>query len=542
MRLIADSGSDLKKLTRSAAQVTAEALGDSSMILLLNTDGEKVNVSAFHDIDPTAGSLMQKLVEATIEFPRDQGLTGRVLRSGEPILITSIPRKQLIAVTLPVFVEYIKRVGVKSALVVPLIGRSGVLGVISLARHRGSESYTLEDQAFVTEIAFRTAMAIENGMLFDSLRTEIKRRVSTKEALDASEEHFRSIFEATTLGVQILDLVGTMMNANQAFQKMLGYTEAEMIGKNFQDFLHPDDTVEVRRHFNTLKLDSGADRQFEHRAILKDGSTIWVKTLFSGVRHSGADSSLEFIVAMSENITEQKLLQSEMVELKNRLQEGQELERLRLARELHDGPMQDLQGERYRIEELRKKAKPPLRDALEEVSRDIEKVIENLRNSAKELRPPTLSSFGLETAIRSYMRDFQDKYPHIRVHLVLARDQQLLPEEMRLTLFRVLQQSLTNVVRHSQATRVWVNFSFDEGKVSLMIRDNGKGFKVPTNWIGLVRNRHYGLAGMAERISDQGGTFTVESEPQKPTVVQAVIPWNGKSPDLKPFDKDSSLS
>jgi PAS domain S-box-containing protein len=509
---------------------------------LLNTDGEKVSVSAFHDIDQTAGSLMQKLVEATIEFPRDQGLTGRVLRSGEPILITSIPRKQLIAITLPVFVEYIKRVGVKSTLVVPIIGRSGVLGVISLARHRGSESYTLEDQAFVMEIAFRIAMAIENSMLFDSLRAEIKRRVSTKQALDTSEEHFRSIFEATMLGVQILDLVGTIVNANQAFQKMLGYTEADMIGKNFQDFLHPDDAVEALQHFNELKLDSEADRQFEHRAILKDGSTIWVKTLFSGVRHGGTDSSLEFIVGMSENITGQKQLQFEMVELKNRLQEGQELERLRLARELHDGPMQDLQGERYRIEELRKKAKPPLRDALEEVSRDIEKVIENLRNSAKELRPPTLSSFGLETAIRSYMRDFQDKYPHIRVHLVLARDQQLLPEEMRLTLFRVLQQSLTNVIRHSEARQVWVKFSFDEGKVSLMIRDNGKGFKVPSTWIGLVRNRHYGLAGMAERISAQGGTFTVESEPQKPTVVQAAIPWSGKSPDLKPFGKDSPSS
>ena len=539
MRLLAGSAGDLKQLTSSVAQVTAEALGDSSMILLLNTDGEKVNVSAFHDIDPVAGYLMEKLVEATIEFPRDQGLTGQVLRSGEPILLPSIPRKQLLSATLPVFVEYINRVGVKSVLVVPLIGRNGVLGVISLARHRGSKSYTLEDQSFVSEIAFRAAMAIENSLLFESLRAEIKRRIFTKEALDISEKHFRSIFESTILGLQTLDLVGTVLNANPAYQKMLGYTEAELVGKNIHDYLYPDDTGEVIHHFNELKLASITNPTFEHRIIHRDGSIIWVKTLFSAIRHGGANGSLVYVVAMHENISEQKQLQSEMTELKNRLQDGLELERLRLARDLHDGPLQDLQSERYKIEELRKQAKPPLREELAGLSRHIEKIMEALRSSAKELRPPTLSNFGLEKSIRSYARDFQEKYPQIRLQLVLARDRLTLPEEVRLTLFRVLQQSLANVVRHSEATHVQVTFAFDAEQARLMVRDNGKGFSVPPNWISFVRRGHYGLAGLAERITDQGGVFTVESTPQNPTVIQAVVPLNGKVTHTEPLNRAS---
>ena len=538
MRLIADNAGDLKKLSNSVAQVTAEALGDSCMIMLLNTDGEKVNVAAFHDIDPLAGHLLEKLLEATLEFPRDEGMTGKVLRSGEPILIPTIPRKQLIAVTLPVFVEYIKRVGVKSVLVDPMIGRNGVLGVISLARHRGSKSYTPVDQAFVKEIAFRAAMAIENNQLFESLRAEMKRRISTKEALETSEEHFRSIFESTTLGAQILDMFGTILSANPASQKILGYTEVELIGRNIRDFLFQDDMEVFSLRFNDLKLSNISGQPFEYRIVRKDGKIFWLKTTFSGVHQGGKNGSLRYGVVLSENITEQKKLQSEMIELKNRLHEGQERERLSLARELHDGPLQDLQSERFLLEELRKKAGPPFREELARVSRDIEKIIDALRSSATELRPPTLSSFGLEAAIRSYARDFHEKYPNVKVHLSLASDGQLLPEEMRLTLFRVLQQSLTNVARHSKATHVWVNFSFDEEEASLEIRDNGKGFNVPSNWIDFVRNHHYGLAGMAERISDQGGTFVVNSEPQNSTIILVTLPWNGKGAVIKAFQKE----
>lgn len=92
-------------------------------------------------------------------------------------------------------------------------------------------------------------------------------------------------------------------------------------------------------------------------------------------------------------------------------------------------------------------------------------------------------------------------------------------------MFRVLQQSVTNVLRHAEATEIQVRFTFDAEEARLEISDNGKGFRVPGSWIEFVRQGHFGLAGAAERVDALGGTFAVESQPQGSTTVRAVIPW-----------------
>ncbi|MEW6402701.1 MAG: ATP-binding protein, partial [Chloroflexota bacterium] len=181
----------------------------------------------------------------------------------------------------------------------------------------------------------------------------------------------------------------------------------------------------------------------------------------------------------------------------------------------------------YQIEELRNREgiDPALKNSLQSVNDDIKTVLDGLRATAKELRPPTLFSFGLEHAIRSHVDDIRDKFPNIKISLSLAHDRQLLPEKARLALFRIAQQSLSNVLRHAEATEANVRFSFDAEEVRLEISDNGRGFDVPKNWIELVRNGHYGLAGASERIHALGGTLHVQSKPGESTVVAAAIPW-----------------
>jgi len=243
------------------------------------------------------------------------------------------------------------------------------------------------------------------------------------------------------------------------------------------------------------------------------------------IKRGGEDNSPAFIVGIVENITEQKRLEIEMAELNSRLQNSMELERLHLAQELHDSPMQALYSAIYRIEELRTKAAPELEEGLKEVKHTIQGVLQDLRATAKELRPPTIFNFGLENAIRSHANDILEKHPDINIYLSLAHDRQILPEKVRLALFRVFQQSLANVIRHSEATEVHVRFSFDAEEAHLEITDNGKGFKVPHNWIDYVRQGHYGLAGAAERVNALGGVFTVESKPGNSTIVRVTIPW-----------------
>ena len=118
-----------------------------------------------------------------------------------------------------------------------------------------------------------------------------------------------------------------------------------------------------------------------------------------------------------------------------------------------------------------------------------------------------------------------EKHPNLNIQLSLAHDRQILPEKVRLALFRIFQQSLANVIRHAKATEVHVRFSFDAEEAHLEISDNGKGFDVPANWIEFVRQGHYGLAGAAERANTLGGTFEVRSKSGNSTTIRVTIPW-----------------
>lgn len=522
---IAEAGNDLNRIMNLAVKFAAEVIGDLSLLSLLNTGGDKLRVSAFYDVTPKGKALLRKLFEPEFEYDHSKTLGGSVIRSGEPLLIPSIPPEQLKAVTIPALQEFIDAVGLESVLIVPLVGRGGVVGTLSLSRHHGSKPLNVEDQSFLTDIAYRTALAIENCRLFESLHAEITERLSAKQALEMSEARFRSIFESVTVGVKVLDLEGKILQTNYAFQSMLGYTEEELVGNLFYKFLHPDDVRQAIRLFQDAKVNGTSYFRFEHRTLHRDQSIVWVKTVFTVIKRGNETDKSDLVVGIVENITEQKRLELEMAELNSRLQNSMELERLRLAQELHDNPMQSLYSAIYRIEEIRGTADPKLKDALGDVKEHIQNVLQDLRATAKELRPPTIFNFGLENAIRSHANDVLEKHPNLNIYLSLAHDRQILPEKVRLALFRIFQQSIANVIRHSKATEVHVRFSFDAEEAHLEIKDNGRGFEVPMNWIDFVRQGHYGLAGAAERANTLGGVFKVKSKPGNSTTIQVTIPW-----------------
>jgi PAS domain S-box-containing protein len=524
-RMVAEAGTDLAKITQLATRFTAEEVGDSSLLALLTPSGDKLRIMSFCDRTPRAQAVLRKSLAHDYEYDPSHALAGGVLKTGAPVLIPSILPEQLKAITLPAFKEFIDEIGVDSVLVVPLMGRSGVVGTLHVLRHRGNKSFNVDDQSFLTDIAYRIALAIENCRLFESLHAEITERLSAKQALEMSEARFRSIFEFVTVGIKVLDLDGKILQTNHAFQSMIGYAEKELGGNPFYQFLHPDDVRRASKLFQDAKLNGTSYFRFEHRTIHKDKSIVWVKTIFTVIKKGSQTDEPALVVGIVENITEQKRLELEMAELNSRLQNSMELERLRLAQELHDNPMQSLYSAIYRIEELRAAADPELKEALGDVKQHIQNVLQDLRATAKELRPPTIFNFGLENAIRSHANDILEKHPNLNIYLSLAHDRQMLPEKVRLALFRIFQQSLANVIRHSKATEVHVRFSFDAEEAHLEITDNGKGFEVPPNWIEFVRQGHYGLAGAAERANTLGGTFRVESKPGNSTTIRVTIPW-----------------
>jgi two-component system sensor histidine kinase DegS len=104
------------------------------------------------------------------------------------------------------------------------------------------------------------------------------------------------------------------------------------------------------------------------------------------------------------------------------------------------------------------------------------------------------------------------------------RDQQVLSDSLRLSLFRIYQEAIQNVARHAQATEIYIRFRWDDEAILLEIEDNGEGFDVPKNWVDLVRDEHFGLLGMAERVESSRGKLEVQSTLGDGTLVRAIVP------------------
>ncbi len=529
-RIILESKRDSNRLLQSLAHLTSETIGDMSVVTLLSGDQDTYRIAAHYDPNPRVVELYGNILsEGSMSYGRQQGWVAKVYETGKPLFIPAISVEEATkGAASPAFMQFLREVGIAAMLVVPIRGSSGILGTLTALRHAGGRPYTVGDEAFMKTIAERAGVALENFTLIDSLRNEIAGRAYAREALAASEERFLSIFRSAVFGIKIMDLVGSIVESNAAFQAMSGYTESELLAMHFYDLVHPDDLPHTLESFKNVKMGRQPYARNEHRLVRKDGSAMWVRTTFAGVKKGGAESGLSLIFGISENISEQKQTEADLRELQQHLQASIEMERLRLAQNLHDAPLQELYAVIYKLEEVRiKSSDPESIELLKQAVAEMKKTLESLRSTASELRPPALSRFGLERAIRSYVEDFKLKHPEIEVKLTLAHDGQLLAEPVRLVLFRVFQEALANVVRHSHATQVQVHFSFDAEEARIEIADNGKGFKVPASWMTNVRTGHYGLAGMAERVGAAGGLLSIDSSPEGSTTVRVVIPCAG---------------
>jgi PAS domain S-box-containing protein len=356
-----------------------------------------------------------------------------------------------------------------------------------------------------------------NGVV--GVATDITAFRQVEDELRNSQARFRTIFDQAHLGMVLINLNGQVMESNPAFEQMLGCETIELQQMRFTDLIHATDTREMRRTLRKLFSGKSSHVSVEHRFVRTDGETIWGRVSMSLMRTE--EGQPMYIVCMVENITYQKQMSAELIEVQRRLIDSRETERLHLSQELHDGPLQELQSVSFVLSALHEEniQQGPIEQAQESVS----EMMRSLRVICGELRPPTLAPFGLEKAIRSYINQIREQHPNLEIYADLQEDGQALPEHIRLALFRILQHTLKNTVKHAHASQVTVIFSFDEDEIRLEVQDNGRGFRVPKRWVELVREGHFGLVGANERARAIGGEFNIESRPGQGTVVSVLV-------------------
>jgi two-component system sensor histidine kinase UhpB len=195
---------------------------------------------------------------------------------------------------------------------------------------------------------------------------------------------------------------------------------------------------------------------------------------------------------------------------------AQERERTRIARELHDEVGQALTAVMLQLERSSRGADGAAREGLEEAREGLRASLEDVREIARRLRPEALDDLGLASALTALTNDITRR-TGVRVQRRLAPDLPLEPDE-ELVVYRVAQEALTNVARHSRAVQAWVSLTRNGGRVTLTVRDDGCGFELPGNEGGA------GLRGMRERAVLVGAAFDVESRPGRGTTVRLRLP------------------
>lgn len=215
---------------------------------------------------------------------------------------------------------------------------------------------------------------------------------------------------------------------------------------------------------------------------------------------------------------------------------SQEQERLRISRDLHDNTIQkmvtlcqQLDGVRYFSGPL----PPAASTELLAVRSSVEQIAGDLRAFAKDLRPSALDELGAVVSIKQQLSGFRER-TGVDALLVLVGQEQELPAEIGTSVFRITQEALRNVERHSRASRVLVTVTFSERQIALKIADNGVGFNSPLSATDLASNGKLGVLGMFEHAELLGGRLRIESRPGSGTLVSAHIPLEGRSSSGSP--------
>jgi PAS domain S-box-containing protein len=247
------------------------------------------------------------------------------------------------------------------------------------------------------------------------------------------------------------------------------------------------------------------------------------------VRRKGVEKALKKSERYSCRLLAESLqLQKQLQHLSHQVLYAQEEERKRISRELHDDIAQVLTAISFHLAVLRKEAAPNGKDHMRKIARTqrlVEKSVDIVHQFAGQLRPPALDDLGLIPALHSYVKDFAER-TGLAVHFTAftrARTE-LLDNDQRAVLYRVVQEALINVAKHAQASLVTVNIRKLRGVIRTEVRDNGKSFEV-RRVSSSKRNKGLGLLGMRERVEMVGGRFTVESSPGKGTTIRAEVPF-----------------
>ncbi|MFC1867164.1 MASE3 domain-containing protein [Thermodesulfobacteriota bacterium] len=349
------------------------------------------------------------------------------------------------------------------------------------------------------------------------LAVENVERQRIVEALSESEAKYSALTEESLTGVAI-NLGGKIDFANERFASIYGYNKEEIVGMSFLDLVHPEDRNEVKEIHEKRINGQDTPSEYASRGLTKEGKILWVLGRNCLITYKGAPAILGNIVDVTKNKEMEEALrlsERSLRLLSSRLLSTGEEERKRVSREIHDGIGQTLTAIKFSVEnslhQLGESASEPIVKPLKDAVSLTRDVIEEVRRIMMDLRPSTLDDLGIIPTISWFCRNFQKVYSEIRIETHIHIEEEEVPEILKTIIFRVFQEAVNNIAKHSEANEIQFYLKRTGDKIEMAVEDNGIGFDVEGVLSKETSQRGLGLASMQERTELSGGNFFIES-------------------------------
>jgi PAS domain S-box-containing protein len=419
--------------------------------------------------------------------PRDFGPCGDVLDRNTPLLFKHVERRY----------TYFQPVtpSVEEALLVPFYVERKAVGTIWAVAHDPNRKFDAEDKRQLLSLGQFASAAYQ--------------AVTSSGA----SRQLAAIVESSDDAIVSKTLDGLITSWNNGAERIFGYTAAEAVGQNIKIIIPPDRHDEEIAIIEQLRRGERVDH-FETVRVHKNGNPLDISLTISPVK----DSMGRVIGAskVARDISERNRAQADRKEseLSARLLRAQDEERRRLARELHDGVGQLLAAISMNVSQVateKSQLSPGKARCVDDNVSLINQASREIRTVSYLLHPPLLDEIGLQSALKWYVDGFAER-SKIRVTVQIDSDLPRLSQDQELSLFRISQECLTNIHRHSGSTTALVRLSSATDRIELEIADDGKGIKKEVqDKINSGVSVGVGFRGMQERVKSIGGTLAVQS-------------------------------
>jgi signal transduction histidine kinase len=535
----------LRLLVDAGIALSSELSLDALLQRIVETAAElsSARYAALGVIDATGQSLERFLTSgvdaethaAIGELPRGRGILGVLIRETKPVRLHDIADD-------PHSVGFPRNHPPMSTFLgVPIVLRGASYGNLYLTEKEGGGDFTAEDEELTRLLAAQAAVAIENARLYESSTRWLRQLETLNEIGNALAEELefepllalvarrlRELVDARLLLISLPDASGALRVAAGD-----GEGTTDLIGT----ILEPGASKAARvlerarsERVDSVLGDPEIDQQIARRLGVQSG--LYVPLLHRGkaigvvMAHDKAGPTPQFTdgdVRLAETLAARAAAAVDLTERVSRdavrrVIEAQELERKRLARELHDETGQALTSILLGLKSLERVGGDETHDGVESLRELVVETLQNVRRLAVELRPSALDDFGLVAALDRLAATHREQ-TQLEIDFEAGVPQERLPQVVETTLYRVVQEALTNVVKHAAASRVSILVVQKDTSVMAVVEDDGEGFDPR-----VIRTDALGLVGMTERAALVGGKVAVESSPGSGTTVRVEVP------------------